>query len=203
MNFRNISAWSIRNPVVPIVLFIGLTLAGIVSFMRMDVQQQSGHRVPGRDRHHLASPAPRRPRSRPRSPSRSRPRCARSTASRNISSTANEGILDHRRRVRDRHRRQPRGERGQERDRPDPRRAARRHPRAVDLQGDDARQPDRLSSRSRPSDMTMEQLSWFIDDTIAKRLLSIQGMAEVDRVGRRRSRDPRHPRSRADAGARA
>ena len=38
MNFRNISAWSIRNPVVPIVLFIGLTLAGLVSFMRMDVQ---------------------------------------------------------------------------------------------------------------------------------------------------------------------
>src|SRR5688500_6586187 len=38
MNFRNISAWSIRNPVVPIVLFIALTLAGLVVFMRMDVQ---------------------------------------------------------------------------------------------------------------------------------------------------------------------
>ncbi|MBA3577908.1 MAG: efflux RND transporter permease subunit, partial [Sphingomonas sp.] len=38
MNFRNISAWCTRNPVVPIVLFIGLTLAGLVSFMRMDVQ---------------------------------------------------------------------------------------------------------------------------------------------------------------------
>ncbi|RZM10434.1 MAG: efflux RND transporter permease subunit, partial [Sphingomonas sp.] len=37
MNFRNISAWSIRNPVPPIVLFLALTLAGIVSFMRMDV----------------------------------------------------------------------------------------------------------------------------------------------------------------------
>lgn len=37
MNFRNISAWSIRNPVPPIVLFVALTLAGIVSFMRMDV----------------------------------------------------------------------------------------------------------------------------------------------------------------------
>ena len=30
MNFRNISAWAIRNPVPPIVLFIALTLAGIV-----------------------------------------------------------------------------------------------------------------------------------------------------------------------------
>ena len=37
MNFRNISAWCIRNPVPPIVLFIALTLAGIVSFMTMDV----------------------------------------------------------------------------------------------------------------------------------------------------------------------
>ena len=38
MNFRNISAWSIRNPVVPIVLFLAMTLAGVVSFSRMDVQ---------------------------------------------------------------------------------------------------------------------------------------------------------------------
>ena len=37
MNFRNISAWCIRNPVPPIVLFLGLLLAGIVAFMRMDV----------------------------------------------------------------------------------------------------------------------------------------------------------------------
>ena len=26
MNFRYISAWSIRNPIVPIVFFIGLTI---------------------------------------------------------------------------------------------------------------------------------------------------------------------------------
>ena len=37
MNFRNISAWCIRNPVPPIVLFVGLMLAGIVSFMGMQV----------------------------------------------------------------------------------------------------------------------------------------------------------------------
>ena len=28
MNFRNISSWCIRNPVGPIVLFVGLMLAG-------------------------------------------------------------------------------------------------------------------------------------------------------------------------------
>ena len=37
MNFRNISSWCIQHPVPPIVLFIGLLLAGIVAFMRMDV----------------------------------------------------------------------------------------------------------------------------------------------------------------------
>ncbi|MBA3525974.1 MAG: efflux RND transporter permease subunit [Pseudomonadota bacterium] len=37
MNFRNISSWCIQNPVPPIVLFIGLLLAGVVAFMRMDV----------------------------------------------------------------------------------------------------------------------------------------------------------------------
>lgn len=35
MNFRNISAWSIRNPVPAIVLFLGLSIAGIVSFLRL------------------------------------------------------------------------------------------------------------------------------------------------------------------------
>ena len=37
MDFRNISSWSIRNPIAPIVLFVALLLAGIVSFARMDV----------------------------------------------------------------------------------------------------------------------------------------------------------------------
>jgi multidrug efflux pump subunit AcrB len=40
MSFRNISAWSIRNPVPSIVLFVMLTVAGIVSFARMDINDQ-------------------------------------------------------------------------------------------------------------------------------------------------------------------
>src|SRR3954469_22130651 len=39
MNFRNISAWAIRNPVPPIVLFIALTIAGVISFMRMGLNR--------------------------------------------------------------------------------------------------------------------------------------------------------------------
>ncbi|PSJ40978.1 efflux RND transporter permease subunit [Allosphingosinicella deserti] len=34
---RNISSWAIRNPVFPLVLFATLTLLGVVSFLRMDV----------------------------------------------------------------------------------------------------------------------------------------------------------------------
>jgi len=37
MNFRNISSWCIKNPVPPIVLFIGLMLAGLLAFSGMSV----------------------------------------------------------------------------------------------------------------------------------------------------------------------
>ena len=47
MNFRNISAWAIRNPVPPIVLFCALTLAGLVSFMRMPLNQNPEITFPG------------------------------------------------------------------------------------------------------------------------------------------------------------
>ena len=40
MSFRNMSAWAIRNPVSPLVLFVALLLAGMVSFGRMDINQQ-------------------------------------------------------------------------------------------------------------------------------------------------------------------
>jgi multidrug efflux pump subunit AcrB len=44
---RNISAWSIRNPVPALVLFAALTLAGLVSFMRMNVNQDPEITFPG------------------------------------------------------------------------------------------------------------------------------------------------------------
>ena len=40
MNFRNISAWSIRNPTIPLVAFIALLLPGLIAFVRMDVVNQ-------------------------------------------------------------------------------------------------------------------------------------------------------------------
>ena len=47
MNFRNISAWAIRNPVPPIVFFIGLTIAGMLSFAGMSVTQNPDIDFPG------------------------------------------------------------------------------------------------------------------------------------------------------------
>ena len=47
MNFQNISAWCIRNPVPPIVLFIALLLLGVVSFSRMDVNNNPDIEFPG------------------------------------------------------------------------------------------------------------------------------------------------------------
>ncbi len=37
MDLRNISSWSIRNPIPPILLFVILTAAGLISFMNMKV----------------------------------------------------------------------------------------------------------------------------------------------------------------------
>ncbi len=47
MSFRNISAWAIRNPVPSIVFFIALTIAGIMSFAQMSVTQNPDIDFPG------------------------------------------------------------------------------------------------------------------------------------------------------------
>ena len=44
---RNISAWAIRNPIPPIVLFLALTLAGLISFARMDINNMPDISFPG------------------------------------------------------------------------------------------------------------------------------------------------------------
>ena len=47
MNFQDISAWSIRNPVIPLVMFAALLIAGFVSFSRMDVTNNPDVEFPG------------------------------------------------------------------------------------------------------------------------------------------------------------
>src|SRR5688500_11429464 len=47
MSFRYISAWAIRNPVSPLVLFAVLMLAGTISFFRLDVNDSPDIVFPG------------------------------------------------------------------------------------------------------------------------------------------------------------
>ena len=181
MNFRNISAWSIRNPVVPIVLFIGLTLAGLVSFMRMDVQDSPDIEFP------VVIASISQPGAAPTEIENQITQLVESSVRtlqgvRSISSTANEGssttVVEF--------------EIGT-----DINQSVNEVKNAIDqIRGelpDGILEPfvQKETTSSQPiayfavaaSDMTIEQLSWFVDDTVTKRLLSIEGMAKAERNG--------------------
>ena len=181
MNFANISAWSIRNPVVPIVLFLALTLAGIVSFMGMEVQDDPDIEFP------VVIVVIAQPGAAP-SEIVSQISQKVETAVRNINgvqqidTTANEGssevVIQF--------------EIGD-----DINDAVNEVKNAVDQIRADL--PDgilepqifKAQTSGNPigyfavetTDMTLEQLSWFVDDTVAKRLLAVPGMSTVSRSG--------------------
>jgi len=181
MNFRNLSAWSIRNPVVPIVLFIGLTLAGIVSFMMMKVQDQPDIEFP------MVIVSISQPGAAPTEietqiTQRVEASVRTIAGVDTITSTASEGNSQ---------------TLVQFKIGTDIYGAVAEVKNAVDqVRGD---LPDgilepqvfKAETSSDPiaywavsaDDMTIEQLSWYVDDTIAKRLLAIPGMAEVHRAG--------------------
>jgi multidrug efflux pump subunit AcrB len=181
MNFANISAWSIRNPIVPIVLFIALVIAGIVSFSRMDIQQQPDIEFP------LVIVQISQPGAAPteieNQITQKIEAAIRSiTGVSSISSTASEGSSQTMIEFQI-------GE--------DVNQAVNEVKNAIDrIRGD---LPDgilepqifKANTSSQPiayfaveaDDMTLEQLSWFIDDTVAKQLLAIEGMASVTRGG--------------------
>ena len=181
MNFRNISAWSIRNPVVPIVMFIGLTLAGIVAFMGMKVQDQPDIEFPmvivtiaqpG------AAPTEIENQITQRIESAVRTIAGVDT----LSSTATEGSSQ---------------TMVQFTIGTDINAAVNEVKNAVDqVRGDlpeGILEPQVIKAQTSSDpiayfaasadDMTIEQLSWFIDDSVRKRLLSVPGMAEVERNG--------------------
>lgn len=181
MDFRNISAWSIRNPVVPIILFIGLCLMGVVSFMQMKVQNMPDIEFPA-VMVQISQPGA--------APSEIETQITQkveaavrtisgvdsmsSTASEGSSTTTvmfqigtdiNEATNEVKNAVD-----QARGEL------PD----GILEPRVFKLQGGGNEIAGWAVSAD---DMTVEQLSWFVDDTISKRLLSVEGMAAVTRGG--------------------
>jgi multidrug efflux pump subunit AcrB len=181
MNFRNISAWSIRNPVVPIVMFVGLLITGIVSFMRMDIQQMPDIEFP------MVIITVSQPGAAPteiETQITQRVEAAVRTISgvKNISSTASES----------RSQTFVEFQIGE-----DINAAVSEVKNSIDqVRGelpDGILEPRVFKANTSgeaityfsvlADDMTMEEVSWFIDDTIAKRLLSIEGMAEVQRYG--------------------
>lgn len=182
MNFRNISAWSIRNPIVPIVLFIGLLLVGVFAFAEMDVNDNPDIDFPG-VMVNITQPgaAPKEIETQITQKVEAAIRSVngvdeiQSTASEGNSNTfvqfaigtnTIEAVSDVKNAID-----QIRG------DLPD----GILQPRVskVNIGGNGPIGYFAVSA----DDMTMEQLSWFVDDTVAKRLLSIQGMAAVSREG--------------------
>ena len=181
MNFRNISAWSIRNPVVPIVFFVGLVIAGIVSFMRMDIQQMPDVEFP-MVIINVAQPGAAPTEIETQITQRIEAGVRSISGVKNISSTAMEGnsqtFVEFQI-----------GE--------DINAAVSEVKNSIDqIRGElpeGILEPQIFKANTAgeaiayfsvlADDMTMEEVSWFIDDTIAKQLLSIDGMAEVQRYG--------------------
>ena len=181
MNFRNISAWSIRNPVVPIVLFLALTIAGIVAFMGMKVQGEPDIEFPGVIVS-IAQPGAAPTEIETQITQRVESALRAISGVQSISSTAREGnsqtIVEFRIGT-------------------DVNEAVNEAKNAIDQVRSEL--PDgilepqviKMQTSSQPigyfavaaDDMTIEQLSWFIDDTVSRKLLAVPGLSSVDRAG--------------------
>ncbi len=181
MNFRNISAWSIRNPIPPIVLFVALTLAGIVSFIRMDVNDNPDVEFPAAEVL-VVQPGAAPTELETQVTQRVEAAVRGITGVDEVTSFVSEGnsntvvqftigtpvdraVNDVREAVSRIRSELPDGILEPQITR-------------VDIAGG----PLAYFSVSA-TDMTLEQLSWFVDDRVAKRLLAIEGMAQVRRGG--------------------
>src|SRR5919205_1166616 len=181
MNFRNISSWCIRNPVGPIVLFVGLMLAGLVSFARMQVNNAPdidfpaayvNVSQPGAAPNELETQVTQRVESAVRE----------INGVDEINSTVGEGYSST----------FVSFQLGTPTDRAvnDVRNAISQI-RGTLPEGILEPQITRVDAEGEPisfvgaqtTDMTLEQLSWYIDNTVAKRLLGLPGVAAVGRVG--------------------
>ncbi|MES2119549.1 MAG: efflux RND transporter permease subunit [Pseudomonadota bacterium] len=181
MNFRNISSWCIRNPVPPIVLFVGLMLAGLIAFMGMQVNNNPdidfpaaivGVAQPGAAPNEMETQITQRIESAIRSVNGVDE--INSSVSEGYSNTfvqfqigtpTDRAVNDVRNAIA-----QIRGSLPDGILEPQVSR--------VDISGDPI-----LFVGAQTTDMSLEELSWYIDNTIAKRLLSVPGVAAVDRSG--------------------
>ena len=181
MNFRNISSWCIRNPVFPIVLFVGLTLAGLIAFYRMQVNNAPDIDFPA------AIVSVSQPGASPKElETQVTQRVETAIRGVNgvdeINSSVSEGnsftfvnftvgtptdraVNDVRNAVAQIRGNLPEGILEPQITR-------------VDAEGE----PITVVG-AQTTDMTLEQLSWYIDNTVAKKLLSVPGIAAVSRNG--------------------
>jgi len=181
MNFRNISSWCIQNPVGPIVLFVGLMLAGFIAFARMQVNNAPDIDFPaaivsvvqpGAAPNELETQVTQRVESAIRG----------ITGVEEINSSVTEGnsttfvqfqlgtptdraVNDVRNAISQIRSNLPEGI---------------LEPQVTRVDAED--EPISYVG-AQTTDMTLEQLSWYIDNTVAKRLLGLEGIAAVSRVG--------------------
>ena len=181
MSFRNISAWAIRNPVPPLVLFVALTIAGLVSFMRMDVNNDPdidfpivwvAISQPGAAPSELETQITQRVESAVRSlqgidqiESTVTEGNSQTIVQLDIGTPIDRAVADVRDAIA-----QIRG------DLPDG---------ILEPQVGRANTTDNdiASFIAVGTDMTIEQLSWYVDNNVAKELLSVPGLSQVERVG--------------------
>lgn len=181
MGFRNISAWSIRNPIPPLVLFLALTIAGMVSFMRMDVNQDPDIEFPvaivvinqpGAAPTELETQVTQRVEAAVRSiqgideiNSDVSEGNSTTVVQLDIGTPIDRAVTDVREAVNQIRSELPDGI---------------LEPQIYRANTTDQ---DLASWTAIASDMTEEQLSWYVDNTVAKELLAINGMSTVERVG--------------------
>src|SRR5438309_1847086 len=181
MNFRNISSWCIRNPVFPIIVFIGLMLAGLVAFAQMQVNNAPDVDFPAAVVDVVQPGA---------APNEMETQITQRVESAirgvngvdEMSSTVTEGNSQT----------FVQFKLGTPTDRAvnDVRNAI-AQVRSTLPDGILEPQITRVDAENEPisyvgaqtTDMTLEQLSWYIDNHVAKRLLGLPGIAAVQRVG--------------------
>ena len=178
---RNISAWSIKNPVPPLVLFTLLMLAGVLSFRAMDINNQPDIEFPGAQVI-VAQPGAAPEELENQVTQRVEAAVRNITGVDEVNSFVSEGSS----------RTMVQFAIGTPIDRAvNDVRDAVANIRSDLPQGILQPQVNRLDIAGGPiayfsvesTAMTLEELSWFVDNTVAKRLLGIPGMAQVRRSG--------------------
>jgi len=181
MNFRNISAWCIRNPVPPIVLFVLLMLAGLVAFSGMQVNNNPDIDFPAVEVN-VSQPGAAPAEMEMQVTQRVEAAIRGVNGVDEINSSIREGnsstfVQFEIGTPTDQAVNDVRNALGQIRsDLPEG--ILEPQVTRVDIAGDPI-----FFAAAETTEMTLEQLSWYVDNTIAKQLLSVEGVAAVERLG--------------------